>query len=156
MEERGLSTKSGGEFPELDIVRRSLSCLANSEQWIPFLYIVARGPRNLPRDVWHAYLPFSLCLFISIYVHVLVRQIDKRGKDSVGPWERGWVALTVESYQPQSVEIPISDFIWKLCLDANYTSLDSDKLLLCSQDESYTERLRAVPLERLSPRFQRK
>ena len=82
-----MSTKSGGEFPELDIVGRSLACLANSEQWIPFLYIVARGPQNLPRDVWHAYLPFSLCLFISIYV--LVRQIYKRGKDSVGPWERG-------------------------------------------------------------------
>ena len=32
MEERGLSTKSGGEFPELDIVGRSLACLANSEQ----------------------------------------------------------------------------------------------------------------------------
>ena len=64
------------------------SRLADGERCIPFLYIVARGPRNLPRDVWHAYLPFSLCLFISIYV--LVRQIDKRGKDSVGPWERGW------------------------------------------------------------------
>ena len=63
------------------------SRLANGERCIPFLYIVARGPRNLPRDVWHAYLPFSSCLSISIYV--LVRQIYKRGKDSVGPWERG-------------------------------------------------------------------
>ena len=67
------------------------SRLADGERCIPFLYIVARGPRNLPRDVWHAYLPFSLCLFISIYV--LVWQIDKRGKDSVGPWERGWNGL---------------------------------------------------------------
>ena len=63
------------------------SRLADGERCIPFLYIVARGPRNLPRDVWHTYLPFSSCLSISIYV--LVRQIDKRGKDSVGPWERG-------------------------------------------------------------------
>ena len=75
------------EIPILGHGRIVFSRLANGERCIPFLYIVARGPRNLPRDVWHAYLPFSSCLSISIYV--LVRQIDKRGKDSVGPWERG-------------------------------------------------------------------
>ena len=66
--------------------------LAHSERCIPFLYIVARGPRNLPRDVWHTYLPFSSCLSISIYV--LVRQIYKRGKDSVGP-----CAMIVATYE---------------------------------------------------------
>ena len=75
------------EISILGYERVVFSRLANGERCIPFLYIVARGPQNLPRDIWHTYLPFSLCLFISIYV--LVRQIDKRGKDSVGPWERG-------------------------------------------------------------------
>ena len=96
-------------------------------------------------------LPQSATTAISIFVRRRLNLVTRHSSCAVD-----FSVATVESYQQQSVEIPISDFIWKLRLNANYTSLDSDKLLLCSQDESYTERLRAVPQERLSPRFQRK